>query len=315
MRYALLACLALPAFSAATRTTDRLYGPQFEDRFGPCPLNVARGSGPNEILGCDGGQYVIKFVKYIADKKCNGSMPGALEYLAEAGVFLAALFLSMGAWQLHHATRPISSMRGFSTGRDQAPERLRQIAFWFEQLGGMCKDAATAAFVRAMPRPVYLLASTIVPPFIDILIVLDLLGPGDGVMPVTYVAGAALATGVTIHQVVMLCIYLALNDPEKRERAEKLSEEMGLGPLENPSCLFGAYICAVVLFLTTLPVALGVGQSPLALIFGEPDLYDEYVTPWEYLLMGDMDVCSRARTLASQPTPSTRRASPRVRRL
>ena len=54
MRYALLACL-LPAFSAATRQTDRLYGPQFEDRFGPCPLSVAPCSGPIHIL--DAGAY------------------------------------------------------------------------------------------------------------------------------------------------------------------------------------------------------------------------------------------------------------------
>ena len=297
MRYALLACLALPTFSAATRLTDRLYGPQFEDRFGPCPLS-ARGCGPSRILGCDGTEFVIKFVKHIADKKCNGSIPRALELLAEAGVLLAALFLSTGAWQLHHATRPISSARGFSTGPLQAPERLRQIAFWFEQLCGCCKDAATAAFVKAMPKAVYLLASTIVPLFMDILLDLDLLGLGDGLMPVTYVAGAALATGVTIHQVVMLCIFLAVNDPVKRARAEQLSKDMGLGPLENPSCLFGAYICAVLLFLTSLPFALAAGTSPLALIVGKPALYKEYVTPWEYQLMDDLDVCSRARTLA-----------------
>ena len=315
MRYALLACIALPAFSAATRVLDREYGPQFEDRFGPCPLSIATGLSPIGIFGCGRNKNILKFVKYIADKKCNGSMPGALEYLAEAGVFLAALFLSMGAWQLHHATRPISSTRGFSTGASQAPERLRQYAFWFEQLCGCCKDAATAAFVKAMPKAVYLLASTIVPLFMDILLDLDLLGLGDGTTPVHYVAGAALATGVTIHQVVMLCIYLALNDPRKRARAEKLSRDMGLGPLENPSCLFGAYICAVLLFLTTLPAALGVGKPPLALIFGEPNLYEEYVTPWEYRLMGDLDVCSRARTLASQPTPSPRRATPTVRRI
>ena len=280
MRYALLACLALPALSAATRLTDRLYGPQFEDRFGPCPLNVARGSGPNEILGCTTNKGVIKFVKYIADKKCGGSMPGALELLAEAGILFAVLFLSKGAWQLHHATRPISSMRGFSTGEIQAPERLRLFAFWFEQLCGCCKDAATAAFVRAMPKAVDLLASTIVPLFMDQLLDLDLLGLGDGTTPVHYVAGAALATGVTIHQVVMLCIYLALNDPRKRARAERLSNHMGLGPLENPSCLFGAYICAAVLFLTTVPLVLVVGNS---------ELYREHVLSYKVLLHNDLD--------------------------
>ena len=78
----------------------------------------------------------------------------------------------------------------------------------------------------------------------------------------------------------MLCIFLALNDPEKRKRAEKLSKEMGLGPLENPSCLFGAYICAVLLFLTT---------TPLVLVFGHPELYAQHVTPWKIRLMGDLD--------------------------
>ena len=316
MRKTLLVCLALPALCAATRLTDRVYGPQFEDHFGVSPLS-ARGMGPIDILGAHttSSKIVIKFVKYIANKKCGGSIPRALELLAEAGVFLAALFISKGAWQLHHATRPISSARGFSTGARQAPERLRQYAWWFEQLCGCCKDAATAAFVKAMPKAVYLLASTIVPLFMDQLLELDLLGLGDGTTPVHYVAGAALVTGVTIHQVVMLCIFLALNDPAKRARAEQLSKDMGLGPLENPSCLFGAYICAVVLFLTTLPFALATDTSPLALIVGKPDLYEEYVTPWEYLLMGDLDVCSRARTLASQPTPSPRRASPTVRRI
>ena len=277
MRYALLACLALPAL--ATRILDRQYGPQFEDRFGPCPLS-ARGCGPSRILGCDTHRGVIKFVKYIADKKCGGSIPHALELLAEAGVLLAALFLSKGAWQLHHATRPIGSARGFSTGQDQAPERLRYYAFWFEQLGGYCKDAATAAFVKAMPKAVYLLASTIVPLFMDILLDLDLLGLGDGMTPVIYVAGPALATGVLIQEVVMLCIFLALNDPEKRERAETLSEEMGLGPLENPSCLFGAYICAAVLFLT---------KVPLILVFGNRALYREHVLSYKALLHNDLD--------------------------
>ena len=315
MRYALLACLALPALSAATRLTDRLYGPQFEDRFGPCPLSIARGSVPMDILGCGNNQGAIKFVDYIAKKKFGGNNLRALDYLGTIGITLAALFLSKAAWQLHHATRPIGSARAYSTGEIQAPERLRQYAFWFEQLAGLCKDAATAAFVKAMPKAVYLLASTIVPLFMDQLLELDLLGLGDGTTPVHYVAGAALATGVTIHQVVMLCIYLALNDPVKRARAEQLSKDMGLGPLENPSCLFGAYICAVVLFLTTLPFALVADQSPLALIVGEPGLYKEHVTPWEYVLMGDLDVCSRARTLASQPTPSPRRATPTVRRI
>ena len=290
MRYALLACIALPAFSAATRVLDREYGPQFEDRFGPCPLSIATGLSPIGIFGCGRNKNILKFVKYIADKKCNGSMPGALEYLAEAGVFLAALFLSMGAWQLHHATRPISSTRGFSTGASQAPERLRQYAFWFEQLCGCCKDAATAAFVKAMPKAVYLLASTIVPLFMDILLDLDLLGLGDGTTPVHYVAGAALATGVTIHQVVMLCIYLALNDPEKRARAEKLSRDMGLGPLENPSCLFGAYLCAVVLFLTTVPLVLVVGNS---------ELYREHVLSYKVLLHNDLDARFRVCTFAA----------------
>lgn len=315
MRYALLACVALPAFSAATRLTDRLYGPQFEDRFGASPLS-ATGCPPREILGCNkNSQNVIKFVHYIAKKKFGGSIPSALDYLGTIGITLAALFLSMGAWQLHHATRPIGSARAYSTGKIQAPERLRQYAFWFEQLAGLCKDAATAAFVKAMPKAVYLLVSTIVPLFMDQLLDLDLLGLGDGTTPVHYVAGLALATGVTIHQVVMLCIFLALNDPVKRARAEQLSKEMGLGPLENPSCLFGAYICAVVLFLTTLPLALAANTSPLALIVGKPALYKEHVTPWEYVLMGDLDVCSRARTLASQPTPSPRRATPTVRRI
>ena len=313
MRYALLACLALPAL--ATRILDRQYGPQFEDRFGASPLSIEKGCGPSKILGCGTKKGIVKFVKYVADRKCNGSIPGALEYLAQAGILFAALFISKGAWQLHHATRPIGSSRGFSTGEIQAPERLRLYAFWFEQLCGCCKDAATAAFVKATPKAVYLLASTIVPLFMDQLLELDLLGLGDGTTPVHYVAGAALATGVTIHQVVMLCIYLALNDPEKRKRAEKLSRDMGLGPLENPSCLFGAYICAVVLFLTTLPLALAANTSPLALIVGKPALYKEHVTPWEYVLMGDLDVCSRARTLASQPTPSPRRATPTVRRI
>ena len=280
MRCALLACL-LPAFSAATRQTDRLYGPQFEDRFGPCPLSVAPRSGPIHILGCDrNSQNVIKFVDYIAKKKFGGSIPRALDYLGTIGITLAVLFLSKGAWQLHHATRPISSMRGFSTGPDQAPERLRLYAFWFEQLAGLCKDAATAAFVRAMPKAVYLLASTIVPLFMDILLDLDLLGLGDGTTPVHYVAGLALATGVTIHQVVMLCIYLALNDPRKRARAEKLSRDMGLGPLENPSCLFGAYICAPVLFLT---------KVPLVLVFGNRALYREHVLSYKVLLHNDLD--------------------------
>ena len=277
MRYALLACLALPAL--ATRILDRQYGPQFEDRFGPCPLS-ARGCGPSRILGCDTHRGVIKFVKYIADKKCGGSIPHALELLAEAGVLLAALFLSKGAWQLHHATRPIGSARGFSTGELQAPERLRQYAFWFEQLCGCCKDAATAAFVKAMPKAVYLLASTIVPLFMDQLLELDLLGLGDGTTPVHYVAGLALATGVTIHQAVMLCIFLALNDPRRRARAEKLSRDMGLGPLENPSCLFGAYICAAVLFLTT---------TPLILVFGNSELYREHVLSYKVLLHNDLD--------------------------
>ena len=114
----------------------------------------------------------------------------------------------------------------------------------------------------------------------DILLDLDLLGLGDGTTPVHYVAGAALATGVTIHQVVMLCIYLALNDPKKRAAAEKLSEEMGLGPLENPSCLFGAYICAAVLFLTT---------TPLILVFGNSELYREHVLSYKALLHDDLD--------------------------
>ena len=282
MRYALLACLALPAFSAAARNTDRQYGPQFEDLFGACPLAPTTGKQPISILGCAprGAKATIKFVKYIANKKCGGSIPRALELLAEAGVLLAALFISMGAWQLHHATRPISSARGFSTGRLQACERLRQYAFWFEQQCGLCKDTATAAFVKAMPKAVYLLASTIVPLFIDTLLDLDLLGLGDGTTPVHYVAGSALATGVLIQEAVMLCIFLALNDPEKRKRAEKLSKEMGLGPLENPSCLFGAYICAVLLFLTT---------TPLVLVFGHPELYAQHVTPWKIRLMGDLD--------------------------
>ena len=281
MRYALLACLALPAFSAATRVLDRQYGPQFEDRFGACPLSIRKGSHPSRILGCDGtSQNVIKFVDYIAKKKFGGSMARALDYLGTIGITLAALFLSKGAWQLHHATRPIGSARGFSTGQDQAPERLRYYAFWFEQLGGYCKDAATAAFVKAMPKAVYLLASTIVPLFMDILLDLDLLGLGDGMTPVIYVAGPALATGVLIQEVVMLCIFLALNDPEKRERAETLSEEMGLGPLENPSCLFGAYICAAVLFLT---------KVPLILVFGNRALYREHVLSYKALLHNDLD--------------------------
>ena len=52
MRYALLACLALPAFSAAARNTDRQYGPQFEDLFGACPLAPTTGKQPISILGC-----------------------------------------------------------------------------------------------------------------------------------------------------------------------------------------------------------------------------------------------------------------------
>ena len=162
MRKALLVCLTLPALSAATRLTDRLYGPQFEDRFGACPLaSPGKGSAPIDILGCHNSQAVIKFVKYIAKKKFGGNVLRALDYLGTIGITLAVLFLSKGAWQLHHATRPISSARGFSTGEKQAPERLRYYAFWFEQLAGLCKDAATAAFVRAMPKAVYLLASTI----------------------------------------------------------------------------------------------------------------------------------------------------------
>ena len=292
MRYALLACLALPAFSAATRVLDRQYGPQFEDRFGPCPLS-ARGMDPIDILGCKGSKgskNTMKFVKYVANKKCGGSIPRALELLAEAGILFAVLFLSKGAWQLHHATRPIASFRGFSTGEKQAPERLRQYAWWFEQLCGCCKDAATAAVVKAMPKAVYLLASTIVPLFMDQLLELDLLGLGDGTTPVHYVAGAALATGVTIHQVVMLCIYLALNDPVKRERAEQLSKHMGLGPLENPSCLFGAYICAAVLFLTTVPLVLVVGNS---------ELYREHVLSYKVLLHNDLDARFRVCTFAA----------------
>ena len=279
MRYALLACLALPAL--ATRILDRQYGPQFEDRFGPCPLSIARGSAPEKILGCDKAKKnAIKFVDYIAKKKFGGSIPRALDYLGTIGITLAALFLSKGAWQLHHATRPIATFRGFSTGSSQGPERLRLYAFWFEQLCGCCKDAATAAFVKAMPKAVYLLASTIVPLFMDQLLDLDLLGLGDGTTPVHYVAGSALATGVLIQEAVMLCIFLALNDPRKRARAEKLSEKMGLGPLENPSCLFGAYICAVLLFLTT---------TPLVLVFGHPELYAEHVLSYKVLLHNDLD--------------------------
>ena len=97
MRYALLACLALPAFSAATRILDRQYGPQFEDQFGASPLSIVRGSGPKRILGCDQSQTVLRFVKYVANKKCGGSIPRALELLAEVGVLLAALFISKGA--------------------------------------------------------------------------------------------------------------------------------------------------------------------------------------------------------------------------
>lgn len=112
---------------AQTRLTDRLYGPQFEDQFGPCLLAPpGRGSNPQRIFGCAKNRGVVKFVKYIADKKCNGSIPGALDYLGQIGIKLAPLFISKGAWQLHHGTRPISSARGFSTGVYQAPERLRQ---------------------------------------------------------------------------------------------------------------------------------------------------------------------------------------------
>ena len=78
----------------------------------------------------------------------------------------------------------------------------------------------------------------------------------------------------------MLCIYLALNDPVKRARAERLSNDMGLGPLENPSCLFGAYICAALLFLTKVPLALVVGNS---------ELYREHVLSYKALLHNDLD--------------------------